>query len=154
MISHSNTWQYEFGCYSFRHKLKQTKIQDIHQLSELLFLKKCLFIFERDRESAHKQGRGREGGNQRKGRTDPERGYEAGSMLTAENVCGARTHKSGDHDMSWSQMLNGLSYPGVPVKLISESLMSLTFYILILLRNKNFTVDHEKIDPNVHEKDI
>ena len=51
-------------------------------------------------------------------------------------------------------MLNGLSFPGVPVKLISKSLMSLTFYILILLRNKNFTVDHEKIDPNVHEKDI
>ena len=43
---------------------------------------------------------------------------------------GAQTHKPWDHDLSWSQMLNRLSHPGIPVERIFKTGLHL-FCILI-----------------------
>ena len=37
--------------------------------------------------------------------------------------CGAWTHKPWDHDLSWSQKLNRLSYPGAPLVIFSITLL-------------------------------
>ena len=74
-----------------------------------MFLK---FIYfwdrERQRETEHEQGRGRE-----RGRHRIWNGLQA---LSCQHRAWHRawTHGPGDHDLSWSQMLNWLSHPGTP----------------------------------------
>ena len=66
-----------------------------------------MFIFERERQTEHRQGKGRE----REG--DTER--ETGSMpcdVSAEPDVGLELQ---DHDLSRSQTLNRLSHPRAPV---------------------------------------
>ena len=67
---------------------------------------KCLFIFERERESAHKWGRGR-----KRGRHRIRSRIQALSCQDRARG-GARTHEPRDHDLSQSQMLNKLSHLG------------------------------------------
>ena len=67
-----------------------------------------LFIFEGEIETEHEWGRNRERGR-----------HSIWSRLQALSWqhrarCGARTHTLWDHDLSQSQMLNGLSHPGAP----------------------------------------
>ena len=68
----------------------------------------CLFIFERQRETEHEQGRGRERG-----------GHRTRSRLQAPSCRhrarrGARTHGPRDRDLSRSRTLNRLRHPGAP----------------------------------------
>ena len=65
---------------------------------------------ERERERVHalEQGRGRE-----RGRCRIRSRLQAPSCQHRARR-GARTHQPWDHDLSWSQMLNGLSHPGAP----------------------------------------
>ena len=69
------------------------------------------YLFLRQRETEHEQGRGRERGRHR-----------IWSRLQAPSCQhrdrhGARTHRPWDHDLSRSRTLNRLSHPGAPVGL-------------------------------------
>ena len=73
---------------------------------------KFLFIFEREREPECEPARGRERGRHR-----------IQSQLQAPSCqhrawCGAWTHQLWDHDLKWSWMLDWLSCPGTPVKML------------------------------------
>ena len=75
----------------------------------LHFLKIYFWESERERETEHKWGRGRERGRHRIwSRLQP-----LSCQHTARH--GARTHELWHHDLSWSQMLNRLSHLGAPV---------------------------------------
>ena len=68
-----------------------------------------MLIYFWERETACKQGRGRERGR-----------HGIGSKLQALSCqhrarCGARTHEPQDQDLSQSQLLNRLSHPGAPI---------------------------------------
>ena len=63
-----------------------------------------VYFWERERERASMN----QGGAERKG----DRGFEAGSVLTAWR--GTWTHKPWDHDLSWNQMLKPTELPRHP----------------------------------------
>ena len=77
-----------------------------------------MFIFERERAwmsacvcaRAHEQGRGRE-----RGRQD----LKWALCWQQRAWCGARIHKLWDHYLSRSRMLNQLSHPGAPRRLLT-----------------------------------
>ena len=74
-----------------------------------------LFIFERERERAHKWVFVTERVKERK--TDSEirsRLWALSCQCTA--WCEAQSHELWDHDLNLSQMLNWLSHPGIPQK--------------------------------------
>ena len=83
----------------------------------LIFLKH-LFIFKRQREAEYEQGRGRERGTHR-----------IRSRLQAPSCQhrvqhGAQTHKPQDHDLNRSGMLNRLSHPDAPKRLILNKMLT------------------------------
>ena len=68
-----------------------------------------IYFWERDRETEHEWGRGRERGRHRiRSRLE---------ALSCQHRAwhGARTHELWDHDLSRSQTLKQLSHPGAPV---------------------------------------
>ena len=72
------------------------------------FFNICLFLTQRETETEHEWGRGRERGTQNPKRApSPE--------LSAHRARhGAQTHEPRDHDPSRSRTLNLLSHPGAP----------------------------------------
>ena len=70
---------------------------------------KRLFIIERQRETEHWHGRGKE-----RRWHGIQSGLQAPSCQHRE-WCGARTHKPWDHGRSWSLMLNRLSHSDTPI---------------------------------------
>ena len=66
-----------------------------------IFLNVSLFL--RERETEHKQGKGRERGR-----------HGIWSSCQHRAWCGAQTHEPGDHNLSQSQTPNQLSHPGAP----------------------------------------
>ena len=77
--------------------LKQTPVPDHHFYYFFIFL---MFIYFWERETEHKQGRGRETGRHR-----IQSRLQALSCLHRA-PCGARTHELWDHDLSQSLTLN------------------------------------------------
>ena len=72
-----------------------------------MYISMCIFIFIFILEKERMQVRQR----QREG----DRGSKAGSVLTQQVQCGARTCELRDHDLSLSWTLNQLSHPGAPI---------------------------------------
>ena len=72
------------------------------------FYKKCFYLFLRQRETEHEQGRGRERGRHR----IQSRLHALSCQHRARRR--ARTHGLWDHDLRWSWTLNRLSHPGAP----------------------------------------
>ena len=70
-----------------------------------------IFIFERQRQNVSGLGAEREA--EREGDTESEAGSRLWASSQHRAWCGARTHELWDHDLSRSQTLNWLSYPGV-----------------------------------------
>ena len=81
---------------------------------------KHLFIFERQRETEHMTGRGRERGRHR----TQSRLQTLGCQPRARR--GAWIHGPWDHDLSWSPVVNWLSHPGGPV--FSSGLRSVFYF--------------------------
>ena len=79
----------------------------VEALTEFIHSFFLMFIFEGERDRTW-QG-------ERKGERETQNMKQVpGSKLSAKSRYGAWTHKTRDHDLSWSQMLNQLSHPGAP----------------------------------------
>ena len=84
--------------------LKETLLE-CELVSSLNYFFHCLFIFERQRDTEHEWGRGRE-------RETQNLKQAPGSELTAPEPDVGLEPTNWDHDPSRSQMLNWLSHPG------------------------------------------
>ena len=76
------------------------------------FFFKCFYLFLRQRETEHEQGRGRERGRHRiqsriQARSCQHRAWH-----------GAQTHRVWDHGLNWRRMLNRQSHPGTPHSIV------------------------------------
>ena len=90
------------------------KRREVKKPQKTLFYYFLKFIFEREIETEHKWGRGRERGR-----------YRIQSSLQALSCqhraqCRVGTHEPGDHDLNWSQTLNRLSCPGAPKETLND----------------------------------
>ena len=115
------TPRWQFCCISLRRG---------HCVSVCFFLIFLMFIFETETETKCEWGRGRGRGRHR------IRSRLQSPSCQHRAWRGTRTRKLGDHDLSWSQLLNQLSRPGAPcLYLYFSSSFSLSPQILVYSSN-------------------